>query len=264
MEYLRDQLTLGVLIGFLAGGIAGYILEHSLDKLFSLLEAKPRLSMNLTEIQPILPHGNLQGFKLLFATARGTATIAFAKTGNEKLNKRFGLSAVPFALIAQGDQVEYSLNIRNTGSAVAKNIVIDLISISELATLEKDPRIVATCGELFTNQGCHIEIKQLQPRETLALGLLSNGVGIREVKATIDGSVGRTETNLMYYAVSQFNNGMGFNMNGERVTTPKINSGDQMQMFYYSPSEKKWNDVLLENRTVPIRRTEMPKFGNQK
>ncbi len=260
--YLREQLTLSVLVGFFVGGFAGYMLEHGIDKFFLFFEAKPRLSINLTEIQPLADHGNHKNFKLLFATAKGTATIALAQTGNEKLNKRFGLSVIPFQLIAQENQVEYSLNIKNTGNKVAKNIVIDLVSISELAVLEEDPRIVTKCGELFTNQGCHIEIKQMQPEETLALGLRSNGQGIREVKATIDGEFNRTETNFMNYAVSPFNEEMGFDMNGERVVTPKINSGDQLQMYVYSPSEKKWNEVPLENRTVPIRRTTVPKFGS--
>lgn len=238
--FLNDFLIFlmsSVLIHFILTPVFNWI-QYQFSK-------NPHLVFNVTEIESMKNVNYLENFKLLFGTKTGRVTLLAAQTGDEKLNKIYGEVAVPAERIPCENCTEYTFSIKNVGAKSAKNIVIDLKSISDIKLIdsEKDPKISnVSCGGMLINKGCRLTVDLLNKDESLFFTAIANQKpGIRNISCFIDDEVKECEINLRHYYAQEVFLNTRFDLGGGEIKFPPFNKTDNFLLYYWNPQGKEWN-----------------------
>ncbi len=231
-------------IFFISVAVTHFILTPIFDWIQYQFSKKSHLVFNVTEIESIKNGGRLENFKLLFGTRSGRATLLAAQTGDEKLNKDYGEVVTPIERVPCDDCTEYSFSIKNVGKKFAKNIVIDLQSLSDIKIIdhEKDPKINnVSCGGMLHNKGCRLSANILKEGESLFFtAIAEQKPGIRNVSCLIDGEARECEINFRHYYVQEILPNIHLNLGGEEVSLPPFNKTSDFIQYHWKPKDKEW------------------------
>lgn len=239
-KLVSENLTVSFLFVFI---ISTFVFGPLSERIKVHFRAKPKLIFNVTEIENLTDKGKIEHFKLLFGTQNGESVLLAAQTGDENLNKLYGAVAAPAEMIPCEGCAEYTFSLKNVGQAVARNITIDFLSLSDLEFVrsETDPKINnIQCGGMLGNKGCRLEINSLSPGGTVLFTGLSKGPGIRQVVCRIDGDDDKCLTNFRHYYIRKIEKGMTLEMNGKRIDFPPINASPSFIQYHWKPKDRKW------------------------
>jgi len=230
---------------FVIGTIAGAIISHHVEKYLVDYEKsrQPKFITNITEIEPLKNQDRIENFKFLFSTYNGKGMIVAARTGFEKLNKKYGFTLIPDKLIAKDNQKEYNITLKNLGKTKANNVSLNINSLGELKILERNSLVKSVDCNNNNGNVCILEIPKISPEEEVYFNAISDNPGIRDIKITINNEEKENSTNWRQFYAKTCENGMVLEMNGEKLNLPEINYELAYKMFYYQPNEKKWIEI---------------------
>ena len=249
-KQIYENLTLSFFFVFIFSSLlTAFVFEPITDKIKDLFKAKPKLILNVTEIDKLRFEAQLENFKLLFGTQDGQATLVAAQTGDAKLNKLYGAVAPPSDLIPCEGCTEYSFSLKNVGKALAKDITIDLLSLSYLEIIEpeRDPKISnINCGGVGNNKGCRVIINLLGVGETVLFTGIVNGPGIRSVDCKIGENSKQCLKNFRYYYTQKVTSGMTFKLDNRMINFPEINNSNEFIQYHYVPASNSWTRDVID------------------
>ncbi|NQV00795.1 MAG: hypothetical protein HQ537_01585 [Parcubacteria group bacterium] len=220
-----------------------FFLDPIFNKISDVFGKKPKIIVNVNEIEEIKSGMKLTDFNLLFGTYNGKAYLTAVKIGDKDLNKIFGYSPMPDKLVPCVNCVEYGFSLKNTGRKEAKDINIDLLSLSDLVIIknEMDPKITnVNCGGILNNKGCRIKIDRLDINETVLFTGFAKGPGIRTINCEIDGNEEKCLLNFRNFYIHEVKPGFMFDLGDEKISFPPINETDNYVQYYYNVSKKEW------------------------
>jgi hypothetical protein len=240
------KIGAGILIwffGFVCGAIGQDIYLWAKDLIWH-----PEIVINVTKIEPlVIGEGQKEeNFKLLFKTKNEKGMLVVAKTGNETLNAKYGVSHIPFPVYKMIDpnfnKNEYSISFKNIGNEVASSISFDLNSKEEIIIPENEisPNVkLKHCG-YYPQNNCHLEITNLSPGQEssfTALGLLDNE---NDFTLRIDGKErDDIDKNLREFKIQIYSDALeNVMLSGNKLEFPPL-SGEEKD-YYYQIKENKW------------------------
>lgn len=242
-EFIKTNITVSFIVLTILAIIIGAILQYYFfERLFYLISKKPKIVLNFTEMRPLGEQKSLKNFKLLFSTFNNKAFLIAVQIDEEDLNKLYGEVPIPTKLIPCDNCIESFISLKNIGKVDAKNISINLTSLSNIQVVEKDPKLsLISCGGILDNRGCYFEINRLIKNEKILFSVATKEPGVRNINCAINGHNDQCLINLRHYYIQQISGSNTiFKMDNKKIFLPSLNSDSNIKRFFYQQTEDKW------------------------